>query len=220
MLNLVRLSLAYHSKTLLVAWGIALGVAAMEILAIWIRSEAGEFHLGYWLWLLVPGLGLVASTIAGVVALGAEGRERRLLLHLPLPVTRTQVGLARVVFPALVIVLGTAAAVLLSILVGRGEALTAARAWNLLLAGTQLTFFLQVVLTVEELLARGRRLPGRLMGVVALVLLLGISLLAWIGLTEHFASHLVLALATAGFTLGLVGLTVFLFHRRVSFIGG
>jgi hypothetical protein len=212
------MSLAYHSKALLVAWGIALGVGLLQILLSWVKTEPGEFDPERWL--LLPLLGFAATAIASIVAFETEDRERRLLLHLPLPVTRTQVGLARVVFPAMIIVLGTAATALLSgaILVGIGTMPTADAARQLLFATTIEMFFLQLLLTVLTLVRGGHR-PRRLMGIVAMLMLLGVALVTSIELAQ-FGSHLVVALGIAGLTLGLMGLSVYLFQRRPSFTTG
>jgi hypothetical protein len=198
MWNLVRLSLAYHWKTLLVVWIIAT---------------------------LLSKLGLVVSAIVGVALLSAEDKERRLLLHLPLPVTRAQVGLSRVVFPAMVLGVGTAASALLAglssaILVGVGAGPTANSAWNVLFFATMLMYLLQLLLTMGELQVwTGGRFLRTLMGGAAVVLLLGIAILTWIAVAM-FGSYLWVALGTAVLTLGLMGLTVSLFRRRPSFTSG
>jgi hypothetical protein len=130
------------------------------------------------------------------------------------------VGLARVVFPAMIIVLGTAATALLSgaILVGIGTMPTADAARQLLFATTIEMFFLQLLLTVLTLVRGGHR-PRRLMGIVAMLMLLGVALVTSIELAQ-FGSHLVVALGIAGLTLGLMGLSVYLFQRRPSFTTG
>jgi hypothetical protein len=212
------MSLAYHLNTLLVAWIIALGVGLLQILLTWVESEPGEFDPKSWL--VLPLLGFAATAIASIVAFETEDRERRLLLQLPLPVTRTQVGLARVVFPAMIVVLGTAATALLScvILLGIGERPTADAARQLLFATTIEMFFLQLLLTILTVVRGGHR-PRRLMGIVTLVMLLALALVTSIELAQ-FGSHLVVALGIAGMTLGFMGLSVYLFHRRPSFTTG
>jgi hypothetical protein len=218
MWHLVRVSLAYHLKTLLVAWCVALGVGLLQILLSWVQSEPGEFDPGHWL--VIPMLGFAATAIASIVAFETEDRERRLLLHLPLPVTRAQVGLARVVFPAMIIVLGTAATALLSgaILLGIGTRPTADAAGQLLFATIVAMFFLQLLLAVLSLVRGGHR-PRKLMGIVTLLMLLGVTLVTSIELAQ-FGSHLVVALGIAGLTLGLMGLSLYFFQRRPSFTTG
>jgi hypothetical protein len=205
MWKLVRLSLGYHLKALLVTWALCA---------------------------LFSKFGLAVSAIVGIVLLSAEDKERRLLLHLPLPVTRTRVGFARVVFPAMIVVLGTGAAVLLSsailavpisstTLVSGGPAAAAEAAGELLFFATLVMFFMQLLLALGELnvWASGHGLGRLLIGILTLLLLLVITLPAWLVLAT-FGSYLVVALGTAGLTLGLMGFTVFLFELRPSFASG
>lgn len=203
MWKLVSLSLAYHLKALIVAWVIAL---------------------------LLSKLGLVILAIVAIVLASAEDKERRLLLHLPLPVTRTQVGWARVVFPAMILVLGTAAAGLLSLATVAAlrfftSLLDLARtvqegALDQLFFATMVIFFSQFLLTLGELNVWGRGDgPLRLlMAFATLVAMLGITLVAWVVMATS-GSYLVVACGTVGLTLVLMGVTVFLFERRPSFAG-
>jgi hypothetical protein len=195
MWKLVRLSLAYHRKTLLWALVIAL---------------------------LLSKFGLVVVAFLALAALSAEGRERRLLLHLPLPVTRTQVAWARVVFPnsmfffpAAIGVLGALVAVSLA---GADTApmVEAAARENLFFAAV-LMFFLQLLLMMGELQVwAGGRFGRTLEAGVFVIALLGMSLVIWVELAL-FGSHLVVAFGMAGLTLGFMGFTVYLFHRRRIF---
>ncbi len=204
MWKLVRLSLAYHLKALLVAWVIAL---------------------------LLSKLGLVILAIVSVYLISAEDKERRLLLQLPLPVTRLQVGWARVVFPAVVFLLGTVAAALVSyavldallasaIPVG-GGVVVAEAVWDLLIFATVLMFFSQLLLMLGELnvWGTGHGLPRLLVASLSLVLVLILALLAWLAMASY-GSYLVLVLGTAGLALVLMGITVVLFERRPSFTSG
>jgi hypothetical protein len=196
MWKLVRLSLAYHRKALL--WTLVVA-------------------------LLLSTFGLLVSAIVGFVLLSAEDKERRLLLNLPLPVTRTQVAWARVVFPAMILVLGTLVAtgpLSIAVLVA-GDAWPFARiAPERLFFATLLMFLLQLLLTMQELeVWAGGRVLRTLMGGAVVVGLLGITILAGVVLADS-GGYSVLALGIAGLTLGLMGLTVFLFQQRPSFTGG
>lgn len=202
MWKLVRLSLAYHLKALLWAWLIAL---------------------------LLSELGLLILAIVSVYLLLAEDRERRLLLHLPLSVTRLQVGWARVVFPAVVLLVGTVATVLFSMGVLKavfssaipvGGGITVAEAvWDLLLFATVVIFFAQLLLMLGELnvWGTGHGLPRLLIALVSVVIVLTLTLLAWLVLAST-GSHLVVVLGTAGLALVLMGITVVLFEQRRSFV--
>lgn len=221
MWNLLRLSLAYHRRTLVTAWGIAFGLGLIEILIAWIRGGAGELEPERWL--LFPYLGFVATAIAGLVTFEIEDKERRALLHLPLPVTRIQVGLARVVLPALIITLGTAATALLgcAIFLAAGGMPTANTAWQLLFSATLLMFFLQLLLAFLTFVRGGRERLRSLLGIAALVVLLLISITAWMAIVmASSGSYLMVGLGTAAMTLGLMGLSVALFERRESFTSG
>lgn len=200
MWNLLRLTFAYHRKTLLIAWCIAL-VFGFGSIGIWV------------------------SLIVGLVAYQSEDKERRLLLQMPLPVTRAQIGWARVAFPAAVLLLGTAIAILISVpvsalfseLFNGGKARSAELVWDQLFLSIVLIYFSQVLLTLDELLVKGGGRPRlRLTGVVLLLLLLGIALPAWVVLAVS-GSYSVVALGAATLTLAQMGLTVFLFQRRRSF---
>lgn len=194
MWKLVRLSLAYHRRAVL--WTLVVA-------------------------LLIPKLGLVIAAIVGLVLLSAEDKERRLLLYLPLPVTRAQVGWARVVFPAMIVALATAAyALLLSAvtLYFDNPAPAPEATGELLIFAAMVMFFIQLVLTMEELQVwASGRLGRTLEGGAIVVGLLSIALMVWIGLAASLASLLVVALGTVGLSLGLMRLTVSLFQRRPSF---
>ena len=204
MWKLVSLSLAYHLKALLVAWFIAL---------------------------LLSKLGLVILAIVSVYLISAEDKERRLLLQLPLPVTRFQVGWARVVFPAVVFLLGAVATALVSygvlgallasaISAGAGVAVGEA-VWDLLILATVLMFFSQLLLMLGELnvWGTGHGLLRLLVASLSLVLVLLLAALAWLAMASY-GSYLVLVLGTAGLALVLMGITVVLFERRPSFVSG
>lgn len=207
MWKLVSLSLAYHLKALLVAWVIAL---------------------------LLSKLGLVILAIVSVYLISAEDKERRLLLQLPQPVTRLQVGLARVVFPAVVFLLGTVAAALVSYAVldallalvasaipAAGGVAVGEAVWDLLIFATVLMFFSQLLLLLGELnvWGTGHGLPRLLVASLSLLLVLILALLAWLAMASY-GSYPVLVLGTAGLALVLMGITVALFERRPSFTSG
>ncbi len=219
MWNLVRLSLAYHRRTLLVAWGIASGLGLAQLLFTWVQGGPGEFD--HRSWLLLPYLGFVATGIAGLAAFETEHKERRLVLHLPLPVARARVGLARVVFPAIIIVLGTAATALLgcAILLANGDRPTADAVWELLFAATIELFFLQMLLSFLTYVRGGRERLRSLVGIVSLVVLLCVAFAAWV-LLATTGSYLVVGLGTAAMTVCLMGLSVQLFEQRRGFVSG
>ena len=201
MWKLVRLSLSYHRKALLWAWLAAL---------------------------LLSEVGLLILAIVSVYLISAEDKERRLLLHLPLPVTRLQVGWARVAFPAVVMVVGAAANVLLSsgvlnVVFSSGmpaaAGMTVAEAvWDLLLFAAVLVLFSQLLLMLGELnlWGTGHGLPRLLIAVAAVLIVLTLTLGAWLVMATT-GSHLVVVLGTLGLALVLMGITVVVFEQRRSF---
>ena len=202
MWKLVRLSLAYHLKALLWAWLFAL---------------------------LLSELGLLILAIVSVYLVSSEDKERRLLLLLPLPVTRLQLGWARVAFPAAVLLVGAVGSVLVStgvlnavfssgIPVGGGISVAEA-VWDQLVFAAVVIFFAQLLLMLGELnlWGTGHGLPRLLMALLAVVAVLSLTLLAWLVLATS-GSHLVVALGTLGLALVLMGITVVLFEQRRSFV--
>ncbi|MCP4204271.1 MAG: hypothetical protein GY769_20330 [bacterium] len=201
MWKLVRLSLGYHLKALLLAWLVAI---------------------------LLSEIGLLILAIVSVYLVSAEDKERRLLLHLPLPVTRLQVGWARVVFPAMVFLPGALLAVLFasgvlavvfpSGIPGSGGVTVAEAIWDELVVVAVLMFFTQLLLMLAELngWASGRGLPRLLMAFLTLLAVLALTLIAWI-LLATFGSYPIVILGTVGLAVVLMGLTVYLFERRPSF---
>jgi hypothetical protein len=89
-----------------------------------------------------------------------------------------------------------------------------------LLRAFTLMFILQLLLTMGELQvwASGRFLRTLTGGAVVLGVL-SIGAVAWVALAR-FGIFLPIALGTSALTLGLMGLTVFLFQQRPSFTSG
>lgn len=203
MWKLVRSSLSYHLKALLWAWLVAI---------------------------LLSEVGLLILAIVSLYLLSAEDKERRLLLHLPLPVTRLQVGWARVVFPSLVFLPGAMAAQLFAWGVLRlifplgipsgGRVPVAEAVRDQLVIVAVLLFFLQLMLMLGELnlWGTGRGLPRLLLALLGLVavLALALALVAWLLLASS-GSYLVVVLGTIGLAVVLMGITVALFEQRPSF---
>ena len=201
MWKLVRSTLAYHLKALLWAWLAAL---------------------------LLSEIGLLILAIVSLYLVSAEDRERRLLLHLPLPVTRRQVGWARVVFPTLVFLPGAVAAVLfasgvlwlvlpLGIPYGGGVPIAEVVRDQLVIVAV-LLFFLQLLLLLGELnlWGTGRGLPRLLLALLGLVAVLALALAAWLLLASS-GSYLLVVLGTVGLAVALMTITVALFEQHPSF---
>ena len=201
MWKLVRLSLAYHLKALVLAWLIAL---------------------------LLSNFGLFIVVVVAAYLVSAEDKERRLLLLLPLPVTRLQVGWARVVFPAVVFLVGALvtisftwgvlAVVFSTGVPGGGGATVTDALWDDLVLAAVLLFFLQLLLMLGELnsWASGRGLPRLLMALLTLVVVLMLTLIVWMQLAM-LGSYPGVLLGTVGLTVVLMAVTVVFFERRPSF---
>lgn len=196
MWKLVRSSLAYHRRA-----------------ALWTLVIAALF----------PNLGLVVAAIVGVALVSAEDKEGRLLQQLPLPVTRTQIAWARVVFPAELVVMAAAVAGVfasMGYLFIEFDSRTGLTVQKLLLLTVGVLFFMELLLTIGELRVWERgRLDRTLVGGAVVVTLLGAASLKWIVLAIS-ASDGVVTLGTATMSPGLMALTVFLFLRRPSFVSG
>ena len=201
MWKLVRLSLAYHLKALLWAWLIAL---------------------------LFSEFGLLILAIVSVYLVSAEDKERRLLLLLPLPVTRLQIGWARVVFPALVLLLGSVAAALFSSGVlamvfpsgipAAGGTTVVEAVWDQLVVAAVLVFFAQLFLMLGELnlWGSGHGLPRLLSAFFTLLVVLTIALVAGLMLAS-LGSYPAVVLGIVGLAVVLMGVTVHFFEQRPSF---
>ena len=203
MWKLVSSSLAYHLKAVLWAWLVAL---------------------------LLSKIGLLILAIVCLYLVSAEDKERRLRLQLPLPVTRFQVGWARVVFPALVFLVGALAAALfmsgvLTLAFPSGIPLAggvpvAEAVRDQLVSVAVLALFLQLMLLLLELnqWGTGRGLPRLLLALLGLLAVLALALIAWL-LLASFGSYLVVVLGTLGLAVVLMSITVALFEQRPSFAG-
>lgn len=195
MWKLIRTGLAYHQKAILITC----------LLAFIFTKTA-----------------LVIAAIVGIVVLSTEDKERRLRLHMPLPVTRLQVGMTRVILPAMVVVLCTVPATVLSsaIVAGHGMARVIDAAQDMLFFAIMVIFFQQLLLAVGELqIWGGGRFLGALMSMAILVTLLALTLLFWIPLAQ-FGNYGVIAVGTMGMTLGLMRLTVHFFELRPNYATG
>lgn len=203
MWKLIRLSVAYHLKPLLLAWALAL---------------------------LFSKFGLAILAGVAVILVAAEDKERRLLLLMPMPLTRSRISWARVVFPAVSVLVGLAGVSLIAFVMAWvfssagsvtsfGTAIVEAARGQLFPAAMML-FFSQFLLTLGELNVWGsRRGATRLLeAFVILLAILGTTFMVWM-LTATTGSNEAVSLGTLLLSLGLMATTAHLFQQRTSFTG-
>lgn len=107
---LVKEGLRHYRKVLFIAWAIgvaifaASGVLIVLLGALKTRQEVIVYTVS------LPVTFLIASAIACFIAMGTEMSERRLRLHLALPVSVRAVSAARGLLPAAIMLIGLAVA--------------------------------------------------------------------------------------------------------------
>lgn len=212
---LVKVGLRTYRPVLVAAWAVCtLGIASVfAILALLGAMSPGRaIHWSASAW---PLYMLLASAVPGWIAMGNEMTERRLRLHLLLPLSLREVALARLLLPVAMLAIGfpLAHAVLALSRLAEGAPLAALRHGHLDLVAAHLLFLHQISFTIKEVAVmrethRGRAALGTL-GIVAVAVadfLLGQPLGS---LAARTASVLAIALATGAVNLAL-------FQRRRS----
>jgi hypothetical protein len=218
MWRLVREGLRFYRPVLLASWAFGIGIFGLVLV---ILAAVGSVHdltemtrAGVQLPLAV----LVASMIAGFITTGTERGESRVRLHLMLPVPIGQVAVARVLLPAVLMLLGLVAshalfAVLLAL---EGSPPLSPRHVTVDFIAAQLLFWLQVPLVIREILElRRRRSWTAALGPKAIVAIAG-ALMVVVQLV-HWDSVALRAAASAALASLLMALTVALFLRRDNF---
>jgi hypothetical protein len=161
---------------------------------------------------------LIASMIAGFIAIGTEGSENRVRLHLMLPLPIGQVAVARVLLPAALMLFGLVAGhVLFAVLLAlEGSPALSPRHLNVDFIAAQLLFWLQLPLVIREIIELRRRtswtaaLAPKGLLVMAIALMVVIQLAPWDSVALR-------AVAAAALAVLLMAFTVALFVRRSSF---
>ncbi len=173
---LVREGVRFYRAVLLITWtscvaGVAAVFAVLALLGV-IDSRHGLL----WGATVLPVYLLVASSVAGWIALGGEMSEHRLRLHLLLPLSAREGALAQILLPATLLSLGLPLAHAVAVVVRLFGADSSAwlrhdmilLAFVHLLCLQQLAFALKEVTVLREL-GWGRMLPA-LVGFCTMVL--------------------------------------------------
>jgi hypothetical protein len=217
MWRIVREGLRFYGRVLVTAWtGTTIGlVAVFAILAV-LGVIGGRAAL---LWVAVswPVSILIASAVAGWIAIGTELTEHRVRMHLVLPVSIGHVALAQFLLPAALLLLGLAVA---------HAATTAVQAiysaptpWlghvKLDLIAAHLLFLLQLTFAVREVtLLRETGWWKSALGSLALLILCA-PVWMWVGWPIGNLTLRTAAITALGILL--MAFTVSLFRRRTQF---
>jgi uncharacterized membrane protein len=218
MWRLVREGLRFYRRVLLASWAFGVGIFVLVLVIIRLVGSVHDLNAMARAGVQLPLAILIASMIAGFIALGTERSENRLRLHAMLPLPIGQVAVARVLLPAALMLLGLVAAhVLLAVLLAlEGSPALSPRHVSVDYIGVQLLFWLQLPLVIPEINELRRRtswtaaLAAKGVGVLA-VALMGV---VQFGPLESVALRAAAATALAVF---LMAFTVALFLRRKSF---
>lgn len=216
MWRLVKEGLRIYRPVVLNAWtiGTLAAVVAPAVLALCgVLSPRAAFSWRASAW---PLYILVASAIAGWIILGTEMTEHRLRLHLLLPLPLRQIGLAQLLLPAAVMLLGLLVAHAVSVVgvAASGSTIRWERHAGIDLNAAHFLLFIQLTFAVKEIVSALESRLGKALA-ASLVPTLVLSAQLWIGLSLGSALlELALVLALTGL---LMAVTIGLFCRRSQF---
>jgi hypothetical protein len=218
MWRLVREGLRFYRPVLLISWAIGTGIFVLVVALVAAAGGAGDrAELGK-IATQLPLAILLASMIAGFIAIGTERSESRVRLQALLPLRVGLVAAARVVLPAALVAAGL---IVSQIAFAATSALSdPARFWSRHLAldfvALVLLFWVEFALAIRELLELRRRAgwgaalaPKVLLAVLA-VLMIPLQLVV----IEPPAQ----VAAAAALDAAIMALTAALFVRRTSFV--
>jgi hypothetical protein len=218
MWRLVREGLRFYRPTLLISWvvGAAIFTLVLALLAVFgsVQERSGLVKTA----VQIPLPILIASVIAGFIAIGTERGESRVRMQVMLPLRVGEVALARVLLPTALMLFGLVLAHALFgvMLAVEGSPVLSPRHLTVDFIGVQLLFWLQIALAVREVIELRHRMSwrGALVPKVLLVIAVGLMALAQLGPWDSLAFRTTGATAV---TVLVMTLTVVLFCRRNLF---
>ena len=218
MWRLVREGLRFYRPVLLISWAIGIGIFVLVVALLAAVGGAGDRAELPKIATQLPFAILIASMIAGFIAIGTERSESRVRMQALLPLRVGQVAAARVVLPAALV----AAGLIVSQLAFAALAALSdpSRFWARHLAldfvALVLLFWVEFALAIREILELRRRAgwgaalaPKVLLAVLA-VLMIPLQLVV-IGPSARVA-------AAAALDAAVMALTATLFVRRTTFV--
>lgn len=218
MWRLLRGGLCFYRSTLLTSWavGAAIFILVLALLAVLgsVQERSGLLKMA----VQIPLPILIASMIAGFIAVGTERSENRVRMQVMLPLRVGEIALARVLLPTALMIVGLALAHALFgvMLAVEGSAVLSARHFTVDFIGLQLLFWLQIALAVREVieLRHRTRWTGALGPKVLLVIAVALVALFQLGPIGSIGAKVGLI---AALDAAVMGFTVVLFLRRSLF---
>jgi hypothetical protein len=217
MWRLVRGSLVCYRHVLLISWAIGTGIYLLVLAIIALAGSANDLHDMTSVGLQFPLAILIASMVAGFIVVGSELGEARVRLHLMLPVPLGEVAVARVVVPAIFVLLGVASShlVFALLLFLAGSSPLSPRHLSVDLLGLNFLLWPQAVLAFREVIAmRWRAGWRRAITATALLLLVGAAMIAVQVVPGGDGRRITLM---AGLDAVVMGFTIVQFQRRTAF---
>lgn len=219
MWRLVREGVRFYWSVLLISWAFAMGIFVLILVLLAILGSMQERSALLKVAVQVPLPILVASIIAGFIALGTERSESRVRMQVMLPVRVGQVALARVLLPTALLLVGLvlAHALFAVMLAVEGSPPMSPRHLNVDFMAAQLFFWLQVALAVREVIELRHRVrwSGALGPKAVLVVAVALVALVQLGPIESMGIRVAL---TVALDAAVMAFTVALFQRRTSFV--
>lgn len=219
MWRLVREGVRFYWSVLLISWAFAMGIFVLILVLLAILGSVQERSALLKVAVQVPLPILVASIIAGFIALGTERSESRVRMQVMLPVRVGQVALARVLLPTALLLVGLvlAHALFAVMLAVEGSPPMSPRHLNVDFMAAQLFFWLQVALAVREVIELRHRVrwSGALGAKAVLVVAVALVALVQLGPIESMGIRVAL---TVALDAAVMAFTVALFQRRTSFV--
>jgi len=217
MWRLVREGLRFYGRTLLVSWAFGVGIflLVVAILAVVgsVRDRAELPRMAA----QMPVAILIASMVAAFIVTGTERAEARVRLHVMLPLPIGQVALARILFPAIFMLLGLAVshAVFGALLAVQGPPHPWHRHLTVDYVALLLLFWIEAALAFREVIELGRRVRWGAAFAPRAFLALAVAVAVVVQVVQVGA--LARVAMVAALNAGLMTFTHHLFVRRAQF---